>query len=85
MIGKCIFGLAVGIYLYAFALSKTVKASLLSINQSARAKTTNPSIFLEQVIEFLQLHTCAKQLSDKISTIITICWFGYFICLLFPG
>lgn len=61
MIGASIFVLSIGAYLYGNSLSKGIKGSLFAFNRNVRAKT-DQSILLEQVIEFLELHSNAKQL-----------------------
>lgn len=44
------------------ALNKIVKASLFNFNRNIRAKA-DQTVLLEQLIEFLELHSSAKQLS----------------------
>lgn len=58
----CVFGLAVGCFLYVIALNKIIKASLFNFSQNTRAKI-DQIILLEQLIEFIELHSGAKQLS----------------------
>lgn len=58
----CVLGLAIGSFLYGMALSKDIKMSLFYINRNARAEG-DQSILLEQIVEFLQLHSSSKQLS----------------------
>lgn len=55
--------LSIGSYLYGIAYSKAIKGSLFTINQSIQAQA-DPSILLEQLTEFLELHSNAKQLSE---------------------
>lgn len=60
----CFFALSIGSQLYAIALSKAIKGSLLSINQNNQAKSDEP-ILLEQINEFIELHSNAQQLSKN--------------------
>lgn len=59
----CVMNLSIGSYLYGIAYSKAIKGSLFTINQSIQAQA-DPSILLEQLTEFLELHSNAKQLSE---------------------
>lgn len=59
----CVMNLAVGSFLYAIGLCDFIKGYLLSINQNARARA-DPSILLEQLTEFLEMHSSLKQLSE---------------------
>lgn len=63
-ISACVLALAIASYLYAIALSKVVKGCLFSIHRSAQAKTDQATL-LDQAIEFLEVHSSAKQLSDE--------------------
>lgn len=65
MIASPIIAMAIASHLYAIALSKVIKGSIFFINRSAQAKKTDQSICLEQIVEFLELHSSAKQLSRK--------------------
>lgn len=59
--------MSIASYLYAIALSRIVKGSLFAINRSSnRAEKLDRSILLEQIIEFLEVHSSAKQLSGKL-------------------
>lgn len=62
MIGACALTLAIGSYLYAIAISKCLKASLFAINRNAKSKA-NRRHLLEQIIEFLDMHSKSQQLS----------------------
>lgn len=61
-IGACALILAAGSYLHGIAISKCIKGSLFAINRNAKSKA-NRSHLLEQIIEFLQLHSNTQQLS----------------------
>lgn len=62
MIGACLVAFGIGAYLYEIAVSNCIKGSLFAINRNTQAKA-DQSILLEQFIEFLKLHSNAKQLS----------------------
>lgn len=64
-VAGCALVLAIGFYLFSFAMTKTTKVSLLSINRKARDKSKRPQI-LKQIIEFLKFHSRVKQLSTEI-------------------
>lgn len=61
MIGACVVSLAIGCYLLGIAMSKSINGSLLSISQSIEAKN-DEKIILDQLAEFIELHSTAKQL-----------------------
>lgn len=61
-IAACVLSLAAGSYLYAMAIAKNLKKSILSINRKAQSKTQRCDI-LEQLIENVQFDSRTKQLS----------------------
>lgn len=62
LVGACALNMAVGGFLYAIAMAKCVKRSLLTINKKAHSKTHRNRI-PDQLNEVLQFHSLAKQLS----------------------
>lgn len=64
-IGACALVFASGAYFYGIAISECIKMSLFAINENAKSKT-NRCHLLEQIIEFLKLHSGAQQLSSTI-------------------
>lgn len=64
-IGLCVFCLAISSYVYAIALSKTVKGNLFPIHRTTHAKA-DQSILFEQITEFLKLHSEAKRLNNNL-------------------
>lgn len=68
LIGACILTLGTGTYLYAIAMSKCIKENLFTIIESCRNKNKR-HLICEQLVEFIDFHTNAKQLS-KFSNIV---------------
>lgn len=62
MIGACVISFGFGSYLVGIAMSKSIKSSLYSIDQSIRVKSEKNLLF-DQLTEFIQLHSITKQLS----------------------
>lgn len=62
-IGACILVLGIGSFLYAIALSKIIKKILFAINRNTQCDKIDSSIFVEQIVEFMELHLSAQQLS----------------------
>lgn len=60
-----LIAMAIGFYLYCTALSKTIKGSLFFINRNAQAEKSDQATALQQIVEFLELHSSAKQLSKR--------------------
>lgn len=71
-------------YLYGIALNKIIKGSLFAINRSIRAEKTDQFSFLKQIVEFIDVHSSANQLSESIidcSFVLNI--FDFFVYLFF--
>lgn len=64
MVGACIIVLAIGLYFYLIALSKSMKRSLLSIHQNSTDKTKR-TIIWGQFTEFIDFHSKVKQFSTN--------------------
>lgn len=64
MIGACTISLAFGIYFYLLAMSKTIKDNLFFINNQSIDAKINKQLMLNQIVEFIDLHTFATQLSS---------------------
>lgn len=62
VIGACVITMAISSYLYGIAMSKCSIKSLFAINRHARSKP-NDSEIIENIIEFVQFHSRANQLS----------------------
>lgn len=62
-IGACVLALAFGSYLYVIAMNECVKENLVVISQSCQDKAKHGDI-LEQLNEFVEFHSCVKQLSN---------------------
>lgn len=65
LIGGSVLILAIGFYIYQLAVSKCIKENLCAIEESSRIKTER-QLIRGQLIEFIEFHTKAKQLSDSI-------------------
>lgn len=61
MIAACVISFAFGCYLLGIAMSESIKDSLLSIDRSIGDKT-DENLILDQLVEFIELHSTAKQL-----------------------
>lgn len=55
----CVLALSIGSYLYSIALSKDVKGSLFMFKRNIQSKA-DQSLLLEQLAEFIDLHSNAK-------------------------
>lgn len=60
-IGACVIALGFGTYLYGISFSKCIKHNLFAINRSAQDETERNEIW-NQLIEFIEFHSRAKQL-----------------------
>lgn len=60
MIGGGILVFPIGCFLYGIAMTKCIKGSLFAINQNVHTKHIRS---LEQLAEFTEFHSRAKQLS----------------------
>lgn len=63
-----ILSMAIASFLYAVALSRDIKGSLFAFNLNAQAKVDQP-ILLDQLTEFIEVHSSAKQLSKNYSNL----------------
>lgn len=63
-IAALVIAMAIASYVYCTAFCKIIRESLISIKQRAHAKIDRPE-FLKQIVEFFDVHSSAKQLSDR--------------------
>lgn len=71
MIGACVLNQSVACFIYSDSYSKIIKGSLFDINRNLQAKTDDSNL-QGRVIEFLQTHSSAQQLSRLKVT--KMCW-----------
>lgn len=65
LIGACALVLAIGGFLYIIELSKCIKHRLFALGPRTDAKT-NLTCILNQLAEFIELHSNVKQLTESI-------------------
>lgn len=61
IIAACVISFAFGCYFLGIAMSKSIRGSLFSIDQSIGVKI-DQKLILDQLAEFLEFHSTAKQL-----------------------
>lgn len=65
-VAACVLVLAFGSFLYAMAMTKCIEENLFAIGKSTQAKVkqTEQIELWEQLIEYIEFHSRAKQLSN---------------------
>lgn len=63
IIGAGVLVLAIGAYLYGAGMAECIKVILLDIRHRTEVKAAKKTHSMEQLIDFIEFHSRAKQLS----------------------